>query len=338
MTKGHETYTASFKNNVLQEYRRGIHGCGFKSLAKGCKIKGGHTLIAQWYRQWDGTIGSLERKSGGGRPRSMTKQEVTRYILNFVKRKNRQYKPVDYRTVQSHIDTSLHRKVPLSTIQRYGRKECGIKSKQTNELIPRDLDPGYWMEIANFRRLLQRIGNDRLIFFDETAVYYTMYPRRTLVAPGQQALIIVDKPSAYASRYDLTGAINGSQPIACMVLTPDDRKEKDIKGVRKHIVNEWILKKLAPAINRLAIDNVYLICDKSRAHNKLDMMQAFKDANCPPVIGIHYVSTASSKYISPLDNPIWHSLKETHRGLYPITAIDATLSDTFEPGLLNCDL
>ncbi|CAF1481406.1 unnamed protein product, partial [Didymodactylos carnosus] len=233
MTKGHEKYTASFKNNVLQEYRRGIHGYGFESLAKRFKIKGGHTLIAQWYRQWDGTIGSLERKLEGGRSRSMTKQEVT-------------------------------------------------------------LDPGYWMEIANFRRFLQRIGNDRLIFFDETAVYCTMYPRRTLVTPGQQALIIVDKPSAYASRYDLIGAIIGSQPITCMVLTPDDRKEKDIKGVRKHIVNDWILKKLAPAINRLAIDNVYLICDKSRAHNKLDMMQAFKDANCPSVIGIRYIPTASA--------------------------------------------
>ncbi|CAF4509807.1 unnamed protein product, partial [Didymodactylos carnosus] len=239
-------------------YRRGIHGCGFKSLAKRFKIKGGHTLIAQRYRQWDGTSESLERKSGGGRPRSVTKQEVA-------------------------------------------------------------LDPGYWMEIANFRRFLQRIGNDRLIFFDETAVYCTMYPRRTLVTPGQQALIIVDKPSAYASCYDLIGAINGSQPVACMVLTPDDRKEKDIKGVRKYIVNEWILKKLAPAINRL-IDNVHLICDKSRVHNELDMMQAFKDANCPSVIGIHYIPTASTKYISPLDNTIWHSLKETLRGLYPITA------------------
>ena len=129
----------------------------------------------------------------------------------------------------------------------------------------------------------------------------------------------------------MTGAINGSQPITCMVLTPDDRKEKDIKGVRKHIVNEWILKKLAPAINRLAIDNVYLICNKSRAHNKLGMMQAFKDANCPSVIGIHYMPTASAKYISPLDHSLWHSLKETLRGLDPITAsnLPMLLSKTF---------
>ncbi|CAF1337543.1 unnamed protein product [Didymodactylos carnosus] len=72
-----------------------------------------------------------------------------------------------------------------------------------------------------------------------------MYLRRTLVAPGQHALIIVDKPSAYASRYDLTGAINGSQPIACMVLTPDDRKEKDIKGVRKHFCERMDFEKIS---------------------------------------------------------------------------------------------
>jgi hypothetical protein len=90
-----------------------------------------------------------------------------------------------------------------------------------------------------------------------------MPPRRTLVAAGYQPLIIVEKPSAYAQRYDFIGAINGAQAIACMTLTPDDRKNRNIEGVRKEIVNEWIVKTFVPAINRLGIDNIYLICDKS---------------------------------------------------------------------------
>ena len=107
-----------------------------------------------------------------------------------------------------------------------------------------------------------------------------MPPLRTLVTPGREPLIIVEKPSAYAERYDFIGAINGSQAIASMTLTPDDRKEKDVAGVRKEIVNEWIRNTLAPAINRLCIENFYLICDKSRAHNKRDMVEALNAGGC----------------------------------------------------------
>ncbi len=103
------------------------------------------------------------------------------------------------------------------------------------------VDNQHWNSIAKFRRFLQRIGNDRLIFIDEIAIYAIMVPRQTLVAPGQQSLIIVDKPSAYAERYDFIGAINGSQAIACMILTPTDRKDRNIEGVRKEVINEWII-------------------------------------------------------------------------------------------------
>ncbi|CAF2515544.1 unnamed protein product [Rotaria sp. Silwood2] len=103
-----------------------------------------------------------------------------------------------------------------------------------------------------------------------------MLPRRTLVAPEHSPLIIVDKPSAYSERFDFIGAMNGSHAIACMTLTPTDRRNRNVKGVRKEVVNEWIVDTLAPAINQLGTDNMYLICDKSRAHNKTNMMQALK--------------------------------------------------------------
>jgi hypothetical protein len=56
-----------------------------------------------WYRQWDGTIESLSRKSKGGRPRTMSKEEVKHYILDFVDMMNSQYKPVNYKMVQLHL-------------------------------------------------------------------------------------------------------------------------------------------------------------------------------------------------------------------------------------------
>jgi len=73
----------------------------------------------------------------------------------------------------------------------------------------------------------------------------------------------VEKPSAYDERYDFICAINGSQAIACMTLTPADRKNLRIESIRTEVLHEWIANTLAPAINRLSIDDVYLICDKS---------------------------------------------------------------------------
>jgi hypothetical protein len=135
-------------------------------------------------------------------------------------------------------------------------------------------DNDSWNSIAQFRKNLQRIDKNRLIFIDEIAMYSTMVPRKTLVAPGEQPLILVTKPSSYAKRYDFIGAVNGAQPIACMTLTPEDRKSRQVKGVTQMVINQWITDTLAPAINQLHIDNVYLICDKSNAHNDEGMMHA----------------------------------------------------------------
>ena len=158
-----------------------------------------------------------------------------------------------------------------------------------------------------------------------------MIPRRTLVAPGYQPYILVDKPSAYADRYDFIGAINGSQPIACTTLTPTERQRRNIKGVTKFIVNEWIINELAPAIGRLGLTSVYVICDKSRAHQRLAMLEAFKAGRCREVVDVLFMPTASAKYLSPLDNPLWHSFKEIVRKQHPLQANDIpeSLSNTF---------
>lgn len=87
----------------------------------------------RWYQEWDGTVESLKRKSKGGRPRTITQDQVKHYLLDFVSMMNSQHKPVNYKLVQSHIEDSLGQKFPLRDIQRYG-KECGIKWRKVNEL------------------------------------------------------------------------------------------------------------------------------------------------------------------------------------------------------------
>lgn len=65
---------------------------------------------------------------------------------------------------------------------------------------------------------------------------------------------------------------------------------------------------------------MHLVCDKSRSHNKADMTQALIMGKCKSVIDIHHMPAASAKYMSPLDNPIWHSFRETVRKQHPLTA------------------
>ncbi|CAF0944988.1 unnamed protein product [Rotaria sordida] len=85
-------------------------------------------------------------------------------------------------------------------VQTYGKEECGLEWKKSHEITTRDIDIEYWNNIAKFRRFLQRIGNNRLVFIDEMAIYSIMILHRTLVASEHEPLMIVEKPSTYAER------------------------------------------------------------------------------------------------------------------------------------------
>ncbi|CAF3944710.1 unnamed protein product [Rotaria sp. Silwood1] len=160
MARNYDTYTPQFKHTVLEQYRPGIFGYGFKSLAKRFKIQGGHRLIMSWYRQWNGTVESLNRKRKGGRPRTMTQEDVKDHILEFVESMNNKHVYVNYKIVQAHIKSVLKREVPIRTIRQYG-KDNGIKWKKTRETTLRDADDSFWNNIGQFRRSLQRIGTSR---------------------------------------------------------------------------------------------------------------------------------------------------------------------------------
>ncbi len=81
------------------------------------------------------------------------------------------------------------------------------------------------------------------------------------------------------------------------------------------IVNEWIVKTLAPAINRLDIDNIYLICDKSRFHNKVNIMEVLKAVKCKfRQSNLASIQRSSSKSIS---NDNKKSSIATFRNFFP---------------------
>ena len=74
-----------------------------------------------------------------------------------------------------------------------------------------------------------------------------------------------------------------------------------------------------------------MICDRSRAHQRLVLLEALKAGRCREVVDILFMPTASAKYLSQWDNPLWHSFKETVRQQHPLQANDIpeSLSNTF---------
>jgi hypothetical protein len=68
--------------------------------------------------------------------------------------------------------------------------------------------------------------------------------------------------------------------------------------------------------------SLYLICDKSRTHNQVHMIQALHAGECYSVIKIIYIPTGAAKYLSPLDNPTWHSFREVIRNQHPLVLMD----------------
>ncbi|CAF4314299.1 unnamed protein product [Rotaria sp. Silwood2] len=92
------------------------------------------------------------------------------------------------------------------------------------------------MDIDNTNEVKSKVNDDTNLW--NFTIYAIMPPCRTFVAPEHKPLIIVDKSAACAERFDFIGAINGPQIMPYMTLTPTDRKKKDVKGVRKEVVNE----------------------------------------------------------------------------------------------------
>lgn len=51
----------------------------------------------------------------------------------------------------------------------------------------------------------------------------------------------------------------------------------------------------------------------------MSMIEALQASKCKLVKDILYMPTAPAKYISPLDNPLWHGFKDAIRRQYPVT-------------------
>jgi hypothetical protein len=167
--------------------------------------------------------------------------------------------------------------------------------------------------IAKLRRALQRISNKKIIFVDETYIKINEVPRTTLVAPGEKPYVVVTDSSSYAARYDVIAAIVGNRVLPPMIFTPQNRKERRVKGINGDMFIDYIENVLCPSILELDPSPVCLVFDKSNIHNISKVEQTFCNVGYTELAHIFIIPTQAAKRVSPLDNTLFHEWKERIR-------------------------
>ena len=341
----------SLKHKILLESCAGDRRHSFSSLASRYGIRGGERTIQRWHTQWDGTPISLERRRGQGRKAILTPKQVQQNITKPIRRANQDHVAIHYTDLVDTLRKETHQNVSVRTVQRYGKKNEGVRhsaTKKRTEQECKNISPYLitispfstctynifpnarfflvfsvsakaCLDIARIRRVIISQSKSRILFLDETHLRIGAARRTTLVAPGESQVIVVDDTATYAPRYDMIACVSGDRVFPPMIFSPEDKEEWGQSGVSKEMVLYYIEHLLAQAAGSLDLFPLSLIVDKSTSHHPQEMLQVFHDNGCQDMQTIWLMPTNSAKRMSPLDNTLVHQWKEAIRKRGPMT-------------------
>jgi len=126
-------FTAEAKHAILLEYSPHSHTHSFAALAARHGVGGGKSTLAYWHRQWDGTARSLQRKAGSGRPRALSRAQVSRHVRAPILAANRAQRAVSYTQLLPAVTAAAGKQLSVRTLRRYGKEELGAQAKHTKK-------------------------------------------------------------------------------------------------------------------------------------------------------------------------------------------------------------
>jgi hypothetical protein len=117
--------TAQQKHDILVHIRERREGQRPADIAALHGVTIGRTTLWEWQQQWDSTPQSLEHKRGGGRPRALSKAQVTRHVAAPIRNSNRAGRAVRYTALLPQVQAATGSELSVRTMQRYGKEEAG---------------------------------------------------------------------------------------------------------------------------------------------------------------------------------------------------------------------
>lgn len=318
-------YPPALKERVVREYEPGVRGKGFNALAKRFKVHS-PSLIKKWWKKWEAggrTLEAFEDQAGGDRRSVLTQREKERYILDFVSHMNAKSQAVDYTDVTKNVRKKVKRlrntdeKVLLRIVQRIGKEELNLSWKKTTKTLESDETQNFMESVAAYRRKCQRVAKEKLIFLDGTGM--KCEPRRShgLAPKGKKAKVESKKQERYQSRLDIWGAISYNKSLAMDIQNSDDRKKKGVRGYGKKDVKVFLRTKVAPQIAKLK-NNVIVSMDRGFHFIPDEIEEELKKGGAKNIEDVWIFPPNAGKLCDPLDNTLWHSMKEKVRKLHPV--------------------
>lgn len=117
--------TPESKHEILIHYQSCQADQSADDIAAVHGIKGGRSTILKWLRRWDGTACSLERRPVTGRPRLLSKEQVTRHIAAPIRNASRSHRSMFYTQLLPQVQAATGVQLSLRTLQQYGKEEAG---------------------------------------------------------------------------------------------------------------------------------------------------------------------------------------------------------------------
>jgi transposase len=126
-------FSADTKHAILLEYQPHSATHGFPALAARHDVKGGTRTVQRWHSRWDGTPSSLQHSEGAGRPRALSRAQVSRHVRAPILAANRAHRAVHYTTLLPRVQAATGAAVSIQTLRRYGKEELGAKQQHTKK-------------------------------------------------------------------------------------------------------------------------------------------------------------------------------------------------------------
>ena len=180
----------------------------------------------------------------------------------------------------------------------------------------------YKKSVMEIRRKCQRVSKNRLIFIDGSGMRFEPRPLTGLAPSGQTPKTSVEKAEKYEPRVDIMGAISYNGPLRVRQKLPSKGEQSQtrlkkigVKGYTKPMVKNFLRLRLAPKIKAMKVERVILCMDKGLSFKEEEAKEQLRLGGANNLEAVWILPTNSAKYVSPLDNTLWHSLKQRVRAL-----------------------